>query len=76
METVDFGAYFVVYDLIVGVLLMVASEKVGVYAGYLGRGQRATVARITRIATFTFGATVAVLAGSIYLFFHLLKLGV
>jgi len=29
MRTIDIGAYFVVYNLVIGVLVMLSSEKLG-----------------------------------------------
>ena len=75
VETVNFSLYFVVYNFIIGVLVMVASEKLGVYAGHLGRSQSVQVARLTSRAMFTFGACVATLSAGIYLAFYVLKLG-
>ena len=33
MKIVNFGMYFMVYNFIIGVLVMIASEKLGIYAG-------------------------------------------
>ena len=33
MQPVDFSLYIVVYNFIIGILIMIASEKLGVYAG-------------------------------------------
>ena len=74
MKTVDLSLYIVVYNFIIGVLVMTSSEKLGVYAGHLSRPWRVQAARLTRIATFTFGACVAILSGGIFLFSHLLRL--
>jgi hypothetical protein len=74
VETVDFSVYFVVYNFIIGVLVMIASEKLGIYAGLLIRSRRVRVGRLTRMVTFTFGASVAVLMGGIYLAGYVLKL--
>lgn len=74
MRTVDFGAYFVLYNFVIGVLVMIASEKLGVYAGHLVRSRRAQATRLTRVVTFTFGFLVAILAAGIYLAGYILKL--
>jgi hypothetical protein len=76
METVDLSAYFVVYNLVIGVLVMTSSEKLGVYVGAISKAHQARLQRLTQLSTFAFGACVAVLSGSIYLFFHILRLGV
>lgn len=74
MKTVDFSLYIVVYNFIIGVLVMIASEKLGTYAGHLMRSRRLQVAHLARIGTFTFGACVATLTAGIYLAGYVLKL--
>jgi hypothetical protein len=74
VKTVNFSMYFVVYNFIIGVLVMIASDKLGVYAGHLVRFRRVQVARLGRIVTFTFGTCVAMLSAGIYLAFYVLKL--
>jgi hypothetical protein len=76
MRTIDVGAYFLVYNVIVGVLVMLSSEKLGVYAGYLNKSRREKIARLTRVSTLAFGACVASLSGFIYVAFHMLKIGI
>jgi hypothetical protein len=75
MKVVDFGAYIVVYNFIIGVLMMGSSEKFGTWAGWLYQPRRATIARYTQISAFTFGASVSVVAGFVYVVFHTLKIG-
>ena len=75
MKAVDFGATIVVYNFIIGVLLMTSSEKLGAYAGNaIPGGERVT--RFTRLSIFTFGAAVAVLAASVYIAFDWLRIGI
>lgn len=74
MKTVDFGLYIVVYNFIIGVLVMIASEKLGIYAGHLVSFRRAQAARLTQVVAFTVGACVAALSAGIYLAFNVLKL--
>lgn len=74
MKVIDFGVYFVIYNFIIGVLLMIASEKLGVYAGHLVKSRRVQIERLTRVVTFTVGAVVAVLMVGIYLAGYILKL--
>lgn len=74
MKTVDFGVYIVVYNFIIGVLVMIASEKLGIYAGYLAGSHRVQATRLTSLVTFTFGACVAILMLGIYLAGYILKL--
>ncbi len=64
----------VMYNLIIGILVMLSSEKLGVYAGYINKTHRDRIMRLTRVSTFTFGACVALLSGSLYVLFHMLKL--
>lgn len=74
MKIVDFGMYFVVYNFIIGVLVMIASEKLGIYAGHLAGSHRVQATRLARLVTFTFGACVAILMIGIYLAGYVLKL--
>ncbi|HVQ36010.1 MAG TPA: hypothetical protein VMS31_00660 [Pyrinomonadaceae bacterium] len=74
MKIVDLGLYFVVYNFIIGVLVMVASEKLGIYAGYLAGSRRVQATRLARLMTLTFGACVAMLMAGIYLAGYILKL--
>ena len=74
MKIVDLGLYFVVYNFIIGVLIMVASEKLGIYAGYLAGSHRVKVTRLARLVTFTFGACAAIFMIGIYLAGYVLKL--
>lgn len=76
MHTFDFSVYLVVYNFVIGLLLMLSSEKFGTYAGCLIKPFREKTARLTRVVTFTFGMCVAVLSGVVYIFFHLLRIGV
>jgi len=74
VKTVDLGLYIVVYNFIIGVLVMISSEKLGIYAGHLMRSRRVQLARLTRIGTFTFGACVATLMAGIYVAGYVLRL--
>ena len=76
MEVVDFSSMIVVYNLVIGVLVMLSSEKIGSLAGYLNKAHRAKIVRLTRVSTFAFGACAAVLSAGIYIAFHALKIGV
>lgn len=73
METINFSLYLVIYNFIIGVLVMIASEKLGVYAGYFFGTHKKQVARVAHTASLAFGCSVAVLSAGIYLFGHLLK---
>jgi hypothetical protein len=74
MKTIDLGIYFVTYNFIIGVLLMIGSEKFGVYAGYLIKPYREKASRIAQTGAFTFGATVAFLMTGIYIAGYVFKL--
>ncbi len=62
----------VVYNFVVGVLLMLSSEKLASYAGRMN----GTLGRYTRISTLAFGTSIAVLSASIYLVVHTLRIGI
>jgi hypothetical protein len=74
MKTIDFSLYIVTYNFVIGVLLMLASEKVGAYAGYFTGSYEQKISRLTRIGVLTFGACVAVICFAVYIFGHLLRL--
>lgn len=74
MKTVDFSLIVVSYNLVIGVLLMISSEKIGVYAGYFTGSYKGKVNRLARIAVLSFGSCVAVLSLGILIAGHLLKL--
>ncbi|CAN5346919.1 hypothetical protein BH10ACI1_BH10ACI1_20420 [soil metagenome] len=74
MKSFNFSLYIVCYNFIIGVLLMLASEKVGVYAGHFTGSYREKISRLSRIVILTFGTCVAVLSGGIYLAFYVFKL--
>jgi hypothetical protein len=76
MKAIDIGAYFLIYDFIIGVLVMLSSEKLGGYAGCLNKSHRKTIARLTQVSAFAFGACVAVLCSGIYIVFYTLRLGI
>jgi hypothetical protein len=74
MKTIDFSFYILTYNFVIAVLLMLASEKIGVYAGYFMGSYKAKISRVTRIGILTFGACVAVLSAGIYIAAYVLKL--
>jgi len=71
INDVNFSLYILSYNFVIGVLLMIASEKFGVYAGHFAGLYKEKVSRATRIGTFTFGACAAVLSAGVYLFYLL-----
>ncbi len=74
MKTIDIGAMIIGYNFIIGLLLIIASEKIGVYAGHLIKSQRVQATRLTRVGTLTFGACIATLSAGIYLAGYILRL--
>lgn len=76
MKIVDIGAMLVMYNFVIGVLIMLSSEKIAAYAGCLSKARGETITRLTRVSTLAFGACVSVFSGGIYLAFHVMKLGV
>ena len=76
MKSFDVSAMIVGYNFVVGVLIMLSSEKLGAIAGHASKLYEVKIARFTRISVLTFGSTVAVLSAMIYILFHWLKIGV
>ena len=76
METVDLSSIIVSYNFVIGVLVMLSSQKLATYAGNVNKPNRTKIVRLTHVSTFAFGACVAGLSGIIYLVFHVLKIGV
>ena len=74
--TIDLGIYIVSYNLVIGVLLILASSKIASLATILPVRVQPTIERYTRIAVNTFGSSVAVLSATVLIAFHLLRLGV
>ena len=73
MKTVDFSIYIVTYNFVVGVLLMIASEKIGAYTGHFAGAYRERISRVTRTGFLTFGACAAAVSLAVYIFAHLLR---
>ena len=76
MKTIDLSGMIVLYNFVIGVLIMLSSDKVAAFTGYFNKSYRARVVRLTRVSTLAFGACVAVLSGSIYVAFHVLKIDI
>ena len=74
MKQFDFSFYIITYNFVIAVLLMIASEKIGVYAGYFAGSYKERISRVTRIGFFSFGACVAVLMLGVYIAAYILKL--
>ena len=71
---IDFSFYILTYNFVIGILLMLASEKIGVYAGHFTGSFKEKISRLTRIGIFAFGACVAILSAGIYIAAYVLKL--
>ncbi|MCA1556040.1 MAG: hypothetical protein LC747_05050 [Acidobacteria bacterium] len=56
MKTVDFSYVILTYNFLIGALLIVASEKLGLITSGVLRVKRQKVARVTRLAFTTFGS--------------------
>jgi len=56
MKTFDFAYVALTYNFLVGALLIVASEKLGLITSGVVRVQRQKVARASRLALTTFGS--------------------
>lgn len=76
MKTIDLSGVLVIYNFVLGVLVMLSSEKIAVIAGHVSLSYETTIRRITYLSLFTFGLCTAVLSASIYVAFHLLRIGV
>ena len=76
MKTIDLGSIIVSYNFVIGVLIMLSSQKLATLAGNVNRANRTQIVRLTDIATFTLGMCWAVLSGFIYLVWHVLRIGV
>lgn len=71
MKTIDIGAMVVMYNLVIGILMMLASGKIASYASALGQ----TFGRYTKVSVFTFGTCVTVVSGTMYLVWHVFRIG-
>ena len=76
MKTYDPSGMIVMYNLVIGLLLMLSSEKIAAFAGHINRSHSQKVTRLTRVSILTFGTAVAGLSAAIYILFHMLKLDV
>lgn len=70
MKTIDLSTYIVCYNFVIGVLVMLASDKIASFTLLLGQ----KTARYAKVSVFTFGSCVAAISGSIY--FAVMILGV
>lgn len=66
----------VMYNLVIGVLLMFASSSMAAVAGKANAAHQPAIVKYTRLSIFTMGAVWASLSGFIYIVFHVLRIGV
>ena len=76
MTEFDVGRMVVIHGLIISILLITSSQKLGSYAGVLGFSRRVAVEKYTALAIKTVGIVWALLTGSLLLFSHILRFGV
>lgn len=69
----DFSFYIISYNFVIGILLMLSSEKIGAFTGYFAGSYKEKTSRWTRLGVFTFGACVAVLMFGIYIAAYVLQ---
>lgn len=70
LKTIDVSAMIVMYNLVVGILVVLASDKIASFATPLGTN----VKRYAKVSVLTFGTCVTALSGFIYVLFHWLKM--
>jgi len=76
MKTIDIGAMIVVYNFIIGILVMLSGDKIAACARALSGSQAGGIARLARTSVRALGASIAFVSGSIYIVFHVLRIGV
>ena len=76
MKPVDFSGMIVLYNLVIGILIMLSSEKIASFTGFMNGRRGARVARLTRISAFTFGASVSIISAAVYVGVHMLRIGI
>lgn len=75
MQTVDFGSTIVIYNLIIGVLLMLASKSIGSLAGNLGGVFGPRTGHYSHLATLTLGGCITFVSAFIYIVFWVFRFG-
>ena len=70
MSEYDIGYMMITYDIIVGMLLMLASGKIASFATVIGP----KVGRYTKVSVFTLGSCILAISGSLYIMFFVLQL--
>jgi hypothetical protein len=73
MKHFDFSLYIISYNFVVAVLLIIASEKIGAFAGRFTGAYKEKISRAARVALQTFGSTVALLMLGVYLAAYIIQ---
>lgn len=68
----DVAFKLLTYEFVVCVLLMLASEKIGLYVGLPFGRHRAMAARYTQLSVFTFGAGWGLLISTLFVTFSIM----
>jgi len=76
MRNFDASGMIVSYNFVIGVLTMLSSEKLAAMAGQLNRTFQVRITRVTYLTLFTIGSSWAFLAATVYIAFHMLRIGV
>ncbi len=76
MKTVDFGSTIVIYNIVIGALLMLSSKTVGSLAGNLGGVLGPRTERYTYLSTLTLGGCIAFVSAFVYIVFWVFRFGV
>ncbi len=76
MTNFDPSGMIVMYNFVIGVLMMLSSEKLAGMAGHLSSNFGIRISRGTYLTLFTIGASWALLAATVYVVFHILRIGV
>ena len=74
MKVADYSLMIVSYNLVISILLMISSEKIGMFAGHLGGSYKSGLTRLVRISVFTFGAGCAAVSAFVLVAGHILGL--
>ncbi len=70
MREYDMGHMMISYDIVIGILVMLASGKIGSLATVVGT----KFGRYTEVSVFTLGACILAISGSLYLTFFVFNL--
>ncbi len=73
MEQFDVSRLILTYNLIIGLLLITSSTKIGVLAGGLLRFQQEMIARVARIICITLGSCLVAIVSIVLLLHSILR---